>query len=317
MLHPAPVTFVCCRKPSAAQLRLGSGIQNLPPHAADMTCACSTITPGNDFCGSISSDLASTPDGKGNRFDPEPATKNGDGGYDLPACPASMLLLLDWSSLIRGQACADLQLLLDPGLSCCWDEQASLHSTQHLSLTAWLKSKCGWPHRLAGPYPDTDQPPCCVGISQRIPLHGTALLCTPDLHRRLLTNHQPTLQQPLLDPPLSAIPPECHHTLHTGLSLTLPLPGNTGPSVTLPSALTLPLTHVGCLQMWCAQPTQPPRHQPLQPLPSAAPAANCCRPELRVCRISCSKAATAQAAECEGCIREFDEQDWSRRFCKT
>ena len=51
---------------------------------------CSTITPGNDFCGSISSDLARTPDGEGNRFDPEPTTKNSDGGYDLEACPASM-----------------------------------------------------------------------------------------------------------------------------------------------------------------------------------------------------------------------------------
>lgn len=50
-----------------------------------------TITPGNNFCGTISSDLASTPDGKGNRFDPQPADKNGDGGYDLDACDADLV----------------------------------------------------------------------------------------------------------------------------------------------------------------------------------------------------------------------------------
>ena len=50
----------------------------------------STITPGNSFCGSISKQLASTPDGKGNRFQPQPAAKNSAGGYDLTACAASM-----------------------------------------------------------------------------------------------------------------------------------------------------------------------------------------------------------------------------------
>ena len=58
-----------------------------------LTCqvCCSTISPGNDFCGTISSQLATKPPNgqgqrMGNRFDPEPASKNGNGGYDLGAC---------------------------------------------------------------------------------------------------------------------------------------------------------------------------------------------------------------------------------------
>ena len=52
----------------------------------DSSWSCSAITPGNDFCGTISPELAATPDSRGSRFDPEPATLNSARGYDLVSC---------------------------------------------------------------------------------------------------------------------------------------------------------------------------------------------------------------------------------------
>ena len=59
---------------------------------------CSQITPGNSFCGTIDSTLAtSPPNGEGerigNRFNPEPESKNSNGGYDLGDCPEGEALL--------------------------------------------------------------------------------------------------------------------------------------------------------------------------------------------------------------------------------
>lgn len=44
------------------------------------------ITPGNEFCGTISAEFAATPDSRGRRFNPEPQVADSAGGYDLPSC---------------------------------------------------------------------------------------------------------------------------------------------------------------------------------------------------------------------------------------
>ena len=118
----------------------------------------SQITPGNNFCGTIDSQLATSPPNGalvlpaahsqlcapaeqprtlqsspthsalpclspsgvragqgqriGNRFDPEPASKNGNGGYSLPACNGERLLRLCTSC--TPASCMPCMLLLTP-----------------------------------------------------------------------------------------------------------------------------------------------------------------------------------------------------------